>query len=175
MRTVTLIRHAKSSWEDSSLQDLIRPLSSRGIENTTLLGNYIFVKKFTLDKILCSPATRAIHTAINLGDWIGYPHKNIKISKVLYYGKVGNVVKTLQQQNDKYNHICMVGHEPLLSELAEYLCGSAPEKFVTCGMLTIQFDVLLWEDINKCSGKMESFITPKYVHALQQHVLEIHV
>jgi phosphohistidine phosphatase len=174
LRTLTLIRHAKSSWEDSSLDDMIRPLSQRGVENTILLGNYLFTEKYFIDKIISSPATRALHTAINIGDWLGYPHKKISISNILYFGKVSKIVNSIQHLKDKHHSVCLVGHEPLISELAEYLCGDVPEKIVTCGILTIEFDVLLWADVNKYSGKMKSFITPKYLHALQQNILDRH-
>lgn len=174
MRTLTLIRHAKSSWDDPTLDDMIRPLNHRGIENTTLLGNYLFNQKFIADRIISSPATRALHTAINIGDWIGYPHKKINISNVLYFGKVSQVIEDIHHLKDKFYNVCLVGHEPLLGNLAEYLCGVAPEKFVTCGILTIQFEGVLWREIKKYAGKSTSFITPKYVHTLQQNILQEH-
>ncbi len=78
MLKLALIRHAKSSWENSALDDMVRPLNQKGHENTILMGNYLLQQRFHPKQIISSPATRALHTAINLSSWIGYNKNKIE-------------------------------------------------------------------------------------------------
>jgi phosphohistidine phosphatase len=162
MLKLALIRHAKSSWENSALDDMVRPLNQRGHENTILMGNYLLQQRFHPKQIISSPATRALHTAINLSSWIGYNKNKIEIDSVLYFGKISNIVKLLQSNPAKNDSLCIVGHEPLLSELITYFCGEIEfKKFPTCSVVFIQFDIKQWSETLKNKGTLVSFITPK--------------
>ncbi|MDO8455226.1 MAG: histidine phosphatase family protein [Sulfurimonas sp.] len=159
MKRVYLIRHAKSSWKDSLLDDFERPLNKRGKSDAPLMGSRLKDKKIIPDIILSSPAVRAKRTAEIIAKKIGF-EKEIVFKKDIYEANATTLHKILTKIADKNSVAFLFGHNPSLNELAEkYL--EFNENIPTCGVVEIEFDCDSWVDISVKNAKLVSFDYPK--------------
>jgi phosphohistidine phosphatase len=161
MKYLTLIRHAKSSWEQPDIDDMVRPLNPRGKESTILLGNWFRVQKIKPDAIICSPATRSLHTAINIASWINFNKSRMDIDQAIYFGGTKAMAEKVAELDNSIEEVFMVGHEPYLSELVNKFTGDELEKFPTCAAYRICWEVESWDQINQVQGSKHTFMTPK--------------
>jgi phosphohistidine phosphatase len=159
MKQITIIRHAKSSWVDFELDDMVRPLSQRGKKNLQEIGAFLKEKNISPNYFITSPATRALHTAIEIAKTVNFDIENIDINALIYFGNTNSIIKYIKHIDDKHDKLFLVGHEPILSLLIEKLSDTLLDKFPTCAVFQIQFDVKNWSKISK--GKANFYITPK--------------
>ena len=159
MKYLTIIRHAKSSWENPDLDDLVRPLNERGLQSIKIIGNYLKEKQIQPDLVITSPATRALQTAIGIGTYLNYTADDLLIKQDIYFGNPTSIFSILKNLNDDFNDVILFGHEPILSSLIELLTKNQLDKFPTCAVYRIAFDINHWNAIKK--GKMVFFVTPK--------------
>ncbi len=159
MKKVYLIRHAKSSWKDFSLDDFERPLSKRGKSDAPLMGAKLHDKKVVPDTILSSPAVRAKTTAEIIAKKIGF-EKEIVYKKDIYKASATTLHQILTKIADKKSIVFLFGHNPSLNELAEsYIHFN--ENIPTCAVVEIAFDCNSWEDISAENARLVSFDYPK--------------
>lgn len=149
-----LIRHAKSSWKNSEYKDIERPLSKRGKKASKLLGKVLFEKELIPQKIFSSPAARALNTAKRLVKGMPYKKKDIVVSDLLYPGNRVEMLQFVQALNDKDDFIFIIGHDPGLLDLGNYLSGSTIEKIPTSGYMLIEFNEDKWKSVKKNSGAL---------------------
>ena len=161
MKSVYIIRHAKSSWDDPEIPDVVRPLNSRGKKASQTMGKYLAKLHEKPDLIISSPASRAYHTAVNVARILGYRLKNIGVEPAVYYEGEQGVMNMLRRQDGKYDSIFVFGHEPTCSDLIETLCGEYITKFPTASICRIDLDIDDWSEIYNSSGKKVFFVTPK--------------
>lgn len=152
MKKLILLRHAKSSWDDSSLEDIDRPLSPRGVYSAKLMGTFIKSRyKKDLLNIYSSPSKRTKSTcdlAFNTKLKINYP-------KELYTFSHQDLFYWLKNQRDQ-NKILIVGHNPAFSELIQFLSGQKEEIiFPTCALCEINLNIDTWNDIKKNCGNIQ--------------------
>jgi len=159
VKYLTIIRHAKSSWENPDLDDLVRPLNERGLQSIKIIGNYLKGKQIQPDLVIASPATRALQTAIGIGTYLNYTPDDLLIKQEIYFGNPTSIFSILKNLNDVLNDVFLFGHEPILSSLIEMLTKNQLDKFPTCAVYRIAFDINHWNAIKK--GKMAFFVTPK--------------
>jgi phosphohistidine phosphatase len=159
MKQITIIRHAKSCWEDATLPDIVRPLNQRGRDATVLVGSYLKEKHIIPDYILSSPATRALHTAFSISDITGFDIAKLITDASIYFGNAKKVVKLIEKIPDRYNNVFLFGHEPVLSDVIELLTNDVLVKFPTCAACNIIFETETWSKIE--SGKRGFYIFPK--------------
>ncbi len=159
MKKVYLIRHAKSSWKDFSLEDFERPLNKRGKSDAPLMGAKLHNKKVVPDTILSSPALRAKTTAEIIAKKIGF-EKEIVYKKDIYEASATTLHKILTKIADKKSIVFLFGHNPSLNELAEnYIHFN--ENIPTCAVVEIAFDCNSWADISAENASLVSFDYPK--------------
>ena len=161
MKSITIIRHAKSSWDDPELPDVVRPLNKRGVQAASSIGKYLAKLHEKPDLIISSPATRAYHTAVSVAQILGYRLKNIAVVPSVYFEGEQGVLNLLREQDDIYDNIFIFGHEPTCSDVVHTLAEEMIPKFSTAGMFKIDLDIDNWKDIYKASGKKVFFVTPK--------------
>jgi len=164
MKTLFVIRHAKSSWENPDIDDMVRPLNQRGKESTILLGNWLKNHKIKPDYFISSPATRALHTAINIASWIYFNKAKIDIDASIYFGGTKAIIDkllSLDKLSAAPESVFIVGHEPYLGELVQRLTKDELEKFPTCAMYRIHWDAATWAEAMQMQGSKVDFITPK--------------
>jgi phosphohistidine phosphatase len=161
MLTLFLIRHAKSSWKDSTLSDKARPLNKRGKNDAPLIGKILNEKKEYADLMISSPAKRALKTAEKIAEETGYKVKNIELSDKLYFAGYKDFIDEIRKIPVNNMTVFLFSHNPGITEFANEISGSDIENIPTCGAVKINFDMKSWKDIGETSGKQEYFIYPK--------------
>jgi phosphohistidine phosphatase len=163
MLKLFLLRHAKSSWKDSALDDFDRPLKDKGVNEALFIGNvYRKIYDKVPDAIISSPAIRAIETAKIFAKEIGYPEDKIVLQQEIYEATHEALVRVLRSISEKYKRVVIVGHNPGFTELANYIIdGVDIDNIPTCGLVGIKIDTKKWVEVGERSGKLISFEYPK--------------
>ena len=156
MKNLYLLRHAKSSWDDFTLKDFDRPLSTRGIQDAELMGNYFKSKRKVLDLILSSPSKRTKET---LEHFFNKTSQNIIFNETIYHSSEQNIYSVIKDVEKSISSIMIVGHNPSMHEFSESFSGQFIEKFSTCSLASFEFDD---EWINVCEnlGTLTEFKIP---------------
>ncbi|WP_299627527.1 histidine phosphatase family protein [uncultured Tenacibaculum sp.] len=160
MKTIYIVRHAKSSWKYTSVKDHDRPLKERGINDAHLISKFLAKKIQRPDVFISSSANRALQTGIIFCENFGYPMANLKISKQLYSFSDGYLVKTVKALDDNFDSAIIFSHDHGINTFVNKF-GSKPVAHVTtCGVVGIQFKEKHWKDIKKGTTVLVEF--PKY-------------
>lgn len=159
MKRLYIIRHAKSAWKNTELDDFLRPLNKRGKVDAPLMGEVLKSKNIMPDIILSSPALRAKTTAQAIAKKIEYP-KDIVYDEDIYESTPDTLHRILAKIDDKNSTAFLFGHNPSLNMLADMYVGFN-ENLPTCGVVEIEFDCDKWSEINHKNAKLASFYYPK--------------
>lgn len=165
MKTLYLIRHAKSSWADPALEDHERPLNKRGHRNAPVMGKRLADMKVRVDAIWSSPAQRAVETAQYFAKALKIPQKEIQLHERLYTSTLDDLLGEIRSCPDVINHLMVVGHNPVISELANHLTGQGREAEIelipTCGIVALEFLFSSWSLLREKEGRLLFFDYPK--------------
>ena len=162
MKTIILVRHAKSSWKDLSLDDFDRPLNKRGKRNAPFMGTKLKEKQIKPDLILSSPAKRARKTATSIAKAIGYPKKKIIFDENMYHSSAWYLYQMVRSLDDVHETIMLFGHNPDFNEFADMLLKINPvHNIPTTGVYCIRFKVNGWEKVLEGKGESVFFDYPK--------------
>jgi phosphohistidine phosphatase len=157
MKTLYIVRHAKSSWEYSGIEDIDRPLKKRGIKDAHLVSKFLSKEIDRPDVFVSSSANRALHTAIIFCENFEYPLSNLKIKKQLYSFSDGYLVKTVNALDDGFNSAIIFSHDHGINSFVNKF-GSKPISHVpTCGVIGIKFEEKHWKNIKKGKTFMIEF------------------
>jgi len=159
MKTLYIIRHAKSSWS-FNLKDFDRPLGARGRKDVKKVGKYLDDQLDCPQLMITSPASRAFYTALFVADAWGYPEEKIVLDPAFYHGSPHGIIKTLAGL-ERDSSVAIFGHNPGFTELANSLSDISTDNIPTCGVVGIRFDMNSWKDLNKNRGQHFTFIKPK--------------
>lgn len=142
MKTLLLVRHAKAEDPGSSRSDVDRPLAASAEKELSYLSKIFIKKEITPDIIITSPALRTLQTANYLAQNLGYEKRLIRKDVRIYEAELADLMEVINDTNDKYNTMLLVGHNPSISELVEYLSGNMMGSLPTGGVagLTIPYD-----------------------------------
>lgn len=155
MKTIYIVRHAKSSWDYEGIQDYDRPLSKRGIDDAYLISSTLVNKIKKPDIFVSSFANRALHTAIIFSENFEFPVNHLFIKKSLYNFKDGYLAKTIMALDDAYNSAMVFSHEHGISAFVNKYGSKNIEVVPTSGVVGIKFDIPHWKDLKKG----ETFLT----------------
>jgi phosphohistidine phosphatase len=157
MKTLYIVRHAKSSWEYSGIEDIDRPLKKRGIKDAHLMSKFLSKEISRPDVFVSSSANRALHTAVIFCENFEYPLSNLKIKRQLYSFSDGYLVKTVNALDDGFNSAIIFSHDHGINSFVNKF-GSKPISHVsTCGVIGIKFDEKHWKNIKKGKTFMTEF------------------
>ena len=168
MLTLSLLRHAKSSWDDGSLEDFERPLAKRGESAAPRMGAFMAAHGLAPQLILCSPAVRARQTLdLVLPRLAGGP--TVVYEDNFYLAAPSVLLARLRKIEGKVSHVMIVGHDPGMQGLAVELAGDGDAgmlqalavKFPTAGLAVIRFKARSWAKVGPGRGRLELFTTPK--------------
>lgn len=161
MKKLVLVRHAKA--EDPSLQpdDFLRRLTDRGKANAELLGHWLQNKVKNNVLIVSSPAKRTRSTAKRIARALGIPPEEIVYKDTIYLSSLGNLSYVLQEIPENRSEIIMVGHNPGMSELLDYLSEKPEEPFRTCGCAVLDLNIERWVQLDRSCGKVHHRETPR--------------
>jgi len=161
MKTLLIIRHAKSSWSNPDLQDFDRPLNNRGSKDVKMMAHILAERVGTIDLILTSTAKRALATTSALIRDEGIDYKELKQKDNLYHASALKIRTLISQQVDLHESIAIVGHNPGLTNLSNEIGNVSIDNVPTTGILAFEFDIENWQDILKKDGKLLFFEYPK--------------
>ncbi|PIE58405.1 MAG: phosphohistidine phosphatase [Desulfobulbus propionicus] len=165
MKTVTLCRHAKSSWKHPQMTDFERPLNKRGQRDAPVMAARLAQRSFSPDIIVSSPATRARTTALTVAEGIGFPVEAVLYDQQVYTSSAAALLALINSRDDSFSSLLLVGHNPACTNLANALGGLHLDNIPTCGVVSLQFAVPKWEDIGCGTGSLLFFDYPKNQHA----------
>lgn len=161
MKYLTLLRHAKSSWKDFQLADFDRPLNKRGRTNAPLMGERLACRGLNPDRIIASPALRARLTAEVVALALQHDEESIHWEASIYEADLTTLLTLIRQLPDSWRDILLVGHNPGLTELANYLAPCHIANIVTCGAVRIALPVDTWRAAGKQAGCLEFYDSPR--------------
>jgi len=145
MKTLTLLRHAKSSWKDTRLSDRKRPLNRRGERDAPVMGKRIAEHGIRPSLIISSPATRAWTTAKIIAAEINYPIEFLQREDALYLASLNDILDVIAVQDNGFNHLMVVGHNPGLTDVANFLSPGLTHNLPTAGVVSVQIDQDDWD------------------------------
>ena len=146
MKQVIFLRHAKSSWE-IAVEDRHRPLQEKGIRAAAAVANHWLTFFLSADALLSSPANRAFHTAAILAHAIEYPFEKFHVQENLYTFSSQAIVRAVQQLDPRWDKVILVGHNPALSDAADYLSVKPTPELKTADWISLTFVENSWEAI----------------------------
>ncbi|MFI4868256.1 MAG: SixA phosphatase family protein [Steroidobacterales bacterium] len=150
MKTLFLIRHAKSCRDDPALADQQRPLTRRGRRNASDLGKRLAKRAPKPDLMLSSPALRALKTAQLMARQFGYKRKHIVVDARLYACTAADLLRVIHQLDERLKRVMLFGHNPELTGLARRFSRDLTQ-LPTCAVARFRFDVKSWSDIGRGS------------------------
>ena len=160
-RFLYLMRHAQSADKHPSQPDKERELTLQGTRDALSIGVHLYQQKINSDLILSSTATRAKHTADLVADAAKVMPDKIQLEEELYTASVRTFLELINQIDDTFNAVMCVGHNPVISYLAEYLTKAEIGDLPPAGLVMIQFNGQHWKEIHQGSGELISFLTPE--------------
>jgi len=144
MKTLTLLRHAKSSWKDTSLADRDRPLNKRGERDAPKMGRRIDAAGVRPSLIVSSPAVRAWRTAAIIAKALNYPSEFLQREPQLYLASLDDLLDVVMQQDEGFNNLMIVGHNPGLTDFANFLQPGLTGNLPTAGVVTVEIEQDTW-------------------------------
>ncbi len=154
MKTLYLLRHAKSDWSDPSLDDHDRPLNRRGKRAREQIAAH--VAGWPVDLVVCSTAVRARATAKPVVTTLGC---EVQFDPAIYEASAGDLLDVVQHLPNEASAVMLVGHNPGFEVLTSVLCGDSP-AYPTAALGTITLDVPRWADAEPGSGRLVGLVTP---------------
>jgi len=163
MKTLFLVRHAKSSWDNPGLSDEERPLNKRGQRDAPRMGRRLKSRGVSPDLLISSPAVRAHSTSVRIAAEIGYLGANIQIRNKLYFEGVSGVYDVIHSLDPNLKTVMLFGHNPTTTELVNELSNVDIDNVPTCGIAELRFDIETWSEVVAGIGEMVLFDYPKRV------------
>jgi phosphohistidine phosphatase len=167
MKTLYLLRHAKSSWDDIDVPDFQRPLADRGREAAPRMAEYMKSEGLMPDAVLCSGAKRAVETWELMAPVMGEPR--VHVDDNLYMAAPDAIIAWLKRLQPEIGSVLLIGHNPGFEEVAARLAPDGKKKamkrmrrkYPTGALAMIRFDVENWTDVGDGAGYLERFIRPR--------------
>lgn len=163
MKTLYLVRHAKSSWEFPHLSDYERPLNNRGKRDAPIMGRRLRVRGITPGCFVSSPALRARETSLLVSREIGFPESEIVFMEQIYAAEVPDLLEVIASFPQEASSAFLVGHNPGMTSMAEYLTESHVGSLPTSGIACIEFspEVAGWAHAGRGLGRLAFLDYPK--------------
>ena len=164
MRTLLVLRHAKSSWKHADLSDHARPLNKRGERDAPTIGRLLRMKRLLPSVMLSSSANRARRTAEEVAEWSGFAG-TVQLEPRLYLADPATIVDVVRHSGADARRLMVVGHNPGLEQLVAQLTG-VTEPLPTATLVQIQLPIERWQDLRLSTGG-------QLVNAWQARTLEV--
>lgn len=159
MKTLFVLRHAKSSWDNPDWSDFERPLNSRGLDAARFIGGLIYERRLAPEIVVSSPAKRAKQTAVLVKE-IAEISKPVTFDERIYEASPLTLFNLIREFDDRRESVLIVGHNPGFENLVRILTGETVQM-PTAALAKINLDVEKWSDIENNAGTLEFLIRPK--------------
>ena len=163
MKTLYLVRHAKSSWNYPDLRDDERPLLEKGIKRTKKVANFLLEQNVRVDCIKSSPAVRALETARIIAHALDFPLEEIQVEKQIYHANANSMYDQFYDLSDNISSVMMVGHNPTFTSFANYFLENKLDWLPTSGIVSISFETDAWNEIMSAARKTNFVVFPKMI------------
>ncbi|EQB32763.1 SixA phosphatase family protein [Sphingobium ummariense] len=172
MKRLTLLRHAKSDWDDPVARDFDRPLNRRGEKAARLMGQFARKQGMQFDRLVASPAVRVVQTLETFLEGYGAPLEP-HWDRRIYLASVPTLLDVIRDLPDQADAVLMAGHNPGLEELVLALVPDGPNplredvevKFPTASIAVLDLSVAHWADVEEGIGTLETFVRPRDLDA----------
>ncbi|MCC9137176.1 SixA phosphatase family protein [Pontibacter silvestris] len=161
MKTLYILRHAKSSWKFEGLSDQDRPLNKRGRSDAPLMGLELASRGVKPDLIVSSPAVRALTTATLIGKEMDYDPDDIIVDERIYGADKNDLLEVVQKTPAEANSLILVGHNESLSEFANMLSPEPVASLPTAGIVGLLFDCESWYEVKRENAELLFYDFPK--------------
>jgi phosphohistidine phosphatase len=162
MKQLTLLRHAKSSWDDSRLPDHDRPLARRGLRDAPRMGARLASRGLEPDLMLTSSATRARETAELVRGELNNGPVALRVEPKIYLATPGELLAVIASVEDAVDSLVVIGHNPGFTQLANMLLPDLDLlNLPTAGVVCIECDIPSWDAIDAGSRRLEFYDFPK--------------
>lgn len=159
IKELFLVRHATANEAEKGRKDSERELSPKGYQDATRLGYHLLEQQQVIDLMLVSTAQRARSTAEILAEQMHYGER-IDHSDELYQASVRSVLSLINQQSEAVRRLMIVGHNPTLTYLMEYLTGEAVNGLVPGGLFLLQIPVP-WAEVSQQTATLDTYLDPE--------------
>ncbi len=163
MRTLYIVRHAKSSWDDFRVDDHDRDLLPVGRERTKKIARWLKKKKQIPELIICSSAVRAKKTAKIIAKGLSFPLDKMSIDPDFYHGGPDEILEKLYTLPNELNKVMIVGHNMTFNDLANSFLDweHQIENLPTSGVVCVKINTGKWEEIASAKSELDFMIFPK--------------
>jgi len=161
MKTLLLVRHAKSSWEEPGVQDIDRPLNERGKQDAPEMAKRLKDKKIDIDLFVSSPAKRARRTAKFFAEEFDVKKGDIVLEEELYLASPSSFMNVINGLEKKYDTVALFAHNPGITELANQLTAVRIDNMPTCSVFAVQADTESWKHFESAEKNFLFFDYPK--------------
>jgi len=162
MKRLTLLRHAKSSWTETSLADHERVLSARGERDAPKTGQRMMARKVRPSLIISSSAVRARQTAKIVAEALKYPAEFLQFERELYLAAAEKLLELICSQEDNFANLLIIGHNPGLTALVNQLLPALDmSNLPTSGFVTMDFNTKQWSEITAVNAEFVFYDYPK--------------
>lgn len=161
MKTLYLIRHAKSDWSHAGLRDIDRPLNSRGIKTAPKMASLLRGLGISPDLLVSSPANRARTTAQYFATEFGIPYDKIDIQTEIYEADTRDIMHVIHNLPDTANVVFLYGHNPTFTFFANNFADKMIDNIPTCGIVKIEATIDKWQLFDRSSAKVRDHWFPK--------------
>jgi phosphohistidine phosphatase len=161
MKTLTIVRHAKSDWGNDGIDDMLRPLSERGYSDARIISTQVQKKIQTPDYWITSPAIRAYSTALIFASAFKVDVEKMIINKKIYATSIKNLKQIVNSIPDNYNNAILFGHNPELTNFFNEISDAYADNIPTCGTMYLTSGVKKWKDFLSEPLKNDFYLYPK--------------
>jgi phosphohistidine phosphatase len=162
MKTLYLIRHAKSSWDEQGLADKDRPLNDRGKRDALKMSEHLAERGVKPDRIISSPAVRALRTAEAFAETLDFERAGIMVEERLYAAEPETLFEVIAAVDDAHTVVMLFGHHPEISAVVQHWLPDV-DHMPTCGVAAFTFKAKRWADVPKAKAESAMLETPKKI------------
>ena len=161
MKQLLLIRHAKSSWKDPALSDLKRPLKKRGQRDAAEMAQRLNALGLNVETVFMSPALRVMETVEEMGGQTGFGRGICEVAPDLYTFSYEDIMLFLKKLDDTLKSVAVVGHNPAITDLLNFLTLEEVSNIPTCGIALLELDVEKWSKLRAGGASLSHYDFPK--------------
>lgn len=161
-RTLFLVRHAKSSWDDPDLADVARPLTRRGRRDAATMARRVAKRPDRPELIVTSPALRARRTAQAMAAEFGLAAESLAVDERLYDASAADLFDVIRTLDDRYARVMLVGHHPGITDIVMALANAKIEKVPTCGIAEVRLGIRSWADAREGGAELLRLDAPDH-------------
>jgi phosphohistidine phosphatase len=161
MKTLYLVRHAKSSWTDPDLSDLERPLNKRGLRDAPFMAKLLYGNETPVDKLISSPAKRALETANFFARQWKISGSDIVVDSKIYEATPSLLFEVVRGLSDEWDTVFLFGHNPTFTSFINLFAKEYLANLPTCGIACLTTEASSWADMREDNSTLSGLFYPR--------------